>query len=207
MKKTLLVFLGFALAACGANAILADDDAFENEMKAAIAQALTDSDDEALEAAIVKAIEHDLARGDDDAEDEIENGIEQALDGGDAKGAAKAVKGAVRETFMKYGGAAAEETQPADALGAAAPANDKLNASLKAALDQSFKLGSEDAFENAVKAAVAYALDKGNDATLKYAVRKALEYEDGVDYLVFRYDEKEKWRQIVEERSDVFFLK
>ena len=144
MKKTLLVFLGFALAACGANAILADDDAFENEMKAAIAQALTDSDDEALEAAIVKAIEHDLARGDDDAEDEIEDGIEQALraagktvddaaedaieaaverayykalrsaaqDGGDAKGAAKAVKGAVRETFMKYGGAAAEETQP-----------------------------------------------------------------------------------------------
>lgn len=212
MKKTLLVFLGFALAACGANAILADDDAFENEMKAAIAQALTDSDDEALEAAIVKAIEHDLARGDDDAEDEIEDGIEQALraagktvddaaedaieaaverayykalrsaaqDGGDAKGAAKAVKGAVRETFMKYGGAAetaAEETQPADALGAAAPANDKLNASLKAALDQSFKLGSEDAFENAVKAAVAYALDKGNDATLKYAVRKALEYD------------------------------
>ncbi len=36
--------------------------------------------------------------------------------------------------------------------------------------------------------------------------RKALEYEDGVDYLVFRYDEKEKWRQIVKERSDVFFL-
>ena len=209
MKKTLLVFLGLALAVCGANAAVADDDAFENEMKAAIAQALTDADDAALEAAIAKAIEYDLTRGDGDAEDELEDGIEQALraagktvddateneieaaierayykalrgaaqDANAAKGAAKAVKGAVKETFDKYNGVAAEEPAPTVALGAPRSAKGEVNASLKAALDQSYRLGVEDAFENAVEAAVAYALKNGNDATLKYAIRKALEYD------------------------------
>ncbi|MBQ4195335.1 MAG: hypothetical protein II622_04415, partial [Thermoguttaceae bacterium] len=209
MKKTLLVCLGLALAVCGATAAVADDDAFENEMKAAIAQALTDADDAALEAAIAKAIEYDLTRGDDDAEDELEDGIEQALraagktvddateneieaaierayykalrgaaqDANAAKGAAKAVKGAVRETFDKYNGVAAEEPAPTVALGAPRSAKGEVNASLKAAIDQSYRLGVEDAFENAVEAAVAYALKNGNDATLKYAIRKALEYD------------------------------
>ncbi|MBP5622992.1 MAG: hypothetical protein J6X44_13370 [Thermoguttaceae bacterium] len=63
---------------CGTQAFC-DDDAFENQVKADVANALTARNEAALEAVVARAIEYDLNRGDDDAGDEIEDGIEQAL--------------------------------------------------------------------------------------------------------------------------------
>ncbi|MBP5622469.1 MAG: hypothetical protein J6X44_10680, partial [Thermoguttaceae bacterium] len=48
-------------------------------IKAAVARALQNGDDAALENAIAKALDYDLNRNDDDAEDEFEDGIERAL--------------------------------------------------------------------------------------------------------------------------------
>ncbi len=56
-----------------------DEDLIENAVKSAVARALTTRNDAALEDAIVKAIGYDLSRADDDAEDELEDGVERAL--------------------------------------------------------------------------------------------------------------------------------
>ncbi|MBP5622991.1 MAG: D-alanyl-D-alanine carboxypeptidase, partial [Thermoguttaceae bacterium] len=90
--------------------------------------------------------------------------------------ATKTVKDAVKATYTKYSGGAAKPARAANPADAA-PVGGVVDAKIKAAIDRAIANRDEDVVEDAIEDAVEKALKTGDDATLKYALGKALDYD------------------------------